>query len=302
MRIAVTGRHGQVVQSLLERARDAGVEIFTVGRPEVDLANRTGIQAALSAIKPDIVVSAAAYTAVDLAESEKEIARTVNCLGAGAVAHAAHKLGVPVVHLSTDYVFDGKLNRPYRESDITSPASIYGQTKLDGEHAVAQANDNHVILRTAWVYSPFGKNFARTMLKLASIRDEVSVVSDQRGTPTNALDIADTVIAVSRRLHAQPDDDELRGIFHMASAGEADWAEFAEAIFEASYAVGGPSASVRRIPTSAYPTPAKRPANSRLDTGKLATFYNIQLPHWRDTLPSTVTRLIAQEFQKKVSS
>lgn len=302
MRIAVTGRYGQVVQSLLERASDTDVKIVTIGRPEVDLVSPEGVEAALSAVNPDIVVSAAAYTAVDLAENEREIAHAVNCVGAGNVAGAARKLGVPVIHLSTDYVFDGQLARPYRESDVTAPASVYGRTKLDGEHAVAQANSNHVILRTAWVYSPFGKNFARTMLKLASTRDELSVVSDQQGTPTNAVDIADTVISVAKRLCTRPDADQLRGLFHMTSGGEANWAEFAEAIFEASNACGGPSASVRRIPTSAYPTPAKRPANSRLDSGKLAQFYDIRLPHWRDTLPSTIERLVAQEFQEKASS
>lgn len=302
MRIAVTGRKGQVVQSLLERASDADAEIITLGRPEFDLAFPESIETALSVVNPDILVSAAAYTAVDLAESEREIAHAVNCVGAGVVAAAAKTLGIPVVHLSTDYVFDGQLARPYRESDVTAPASAYGQTKLGGEHAVAAANSNHVILRTAWVYSPFGKNFARTMLRLASTRDELSVVSDQQGTPTNALDIADTVISVAKRLCAQPDADQLRGIFHMTSGGEANWAEFAETIFEASNACGGPSASVRRIPTSAYPTPAKRPANSRLDSGKLAQFYDIRLPHWRDTLPSTIERLVTQEFQEKASS
>lgn len=302
MRIAVTGCQGQVVQSLLERAGDAGVRVFTIGRPKIDLANPIGIEAALSAIDPDLVVNAAAYTAVDLAESEPQIARAVNSEGAGAVALAAHELGVPVIHLSTDYVFGGQLDRPYRETDPSAPTSIYGHTKLDGEHAVAAANINHVILRTAWVYSPFGKNFARTMVKLAATRNEISVVSDQRGTPTNALDIADTVISIAKRLHTQPDAAELRGIFHVTSAGEANWAEFAETIFETSRAIGGPSASVKRIPTSAYPTPAKRPSNSRLDTAKLAQIYNIRLPHWRDTLPCTIARLVAQEFQDKASS
>ncbi len=302
MRIAVTGHHGQVAQSLLELAHDAGIEAFTIGRPEVDLANPASIQAVLNVANPDLVVSAAAYTAVDLAESEVGIAQAVNCMGAGAVAHAARMLGVPVVHLSTDYVFDGELDRPYRESDATAPTSVYGQTKLDGERAVAEANENHVILRTAWVYSPFGKNFARTMLKLASTRDEISVVSDQQGTPTNALDIADTVISIAKRLRAQPDASELRGIFHMTSSGEANWAEFAEAIFDVSRTIGGPSATVKRIPTSAYPTAAKRPANSRLDSGKLARFYDIRLPHWRDTLPPTIARLVAQDFQQETPS
>jgi dTDP-4-dehydrorhamnose reductase len=296
MRIAVTGRNGQVVQSLLERAAGTDIEITTIARPDVDLARPASVEAALLALRPDAVVSAAAYTAVDLAESEPEQARAVNCAGAGAVAKAARELGIPLVHLSTDYVFDGNLDRPYSETDPTGPVGIYGQTKLDGERAVAAATDNYAILRTAWVYSPFGKNFARTMLTLASKRDEISVVGDQRGSPTNALDIADGVLSAARHLVAHPGASELRGIFHMTGGGEATWAEFAEAIFAASRAVNGPSARVIPIPSSAYPTPAKRPANSRLDNSKLAREHDIRLPLWRDSLSGTVARLVALDF------
>jgi len=297
MRIAVTGRNGQVVQSLLERASGSDIEITTIARPDVDLARPDSIEAALLALRPDAVVSAAAYTAVDLAETEIEQAHAVNGAGAGAIAKAAGVLGIPVVHLSTDYVFDGSLDRPYSEEDPTGPVGVYGQSKLAGERAIAAATDNHAILRTAWVYSPFGKNFARTMLMLASKRDEISVVSDQRGTPTNALDIADGVLAAARNLAAQPNAKHLRGVFHMTGGGEANWAEFAEAIFAASQAIGGPAARVIPIPSSAYPTPAKRPANSRLDNSKLARAHNIRLPDWRQSLPPTVARLVALDFQ-----
>jgi dTDP-4-dehydrorhamnose reductase len=297
MRIAVTGRKGQVVESLLERASVAGVEIATVARPEADLTQPLDVIAALTRLRPDAIISAAAYTAVDLAETEPDLAQAINGAGAGAVARAAAELGVPVVHLSTDYVFDGSLDRPYRETDPTGPVGMYGRSKLEGELAIAAATPNHAILRTAWVYSPFGKNFARTMLMLASKRDEISVVSDQRGTPTNALDIADGVIAVARNLVTRPDDANLRGVFHMTGGGDTQWAEFAEAIFAASQAIGGPSARVIPIPSSAYPTPAKRPANSRLDNERLAQLHHVRLPHWRDSLPATIERLIALDHQ-----
>jgi dTDP-4-dehydrorhamnose reductase len=298
MRIAVTGRNGQVARSLLERAEASKVEVCTVARPEVDLARPQSVEAALLELKPDAVVSAAAYTTVDLAETEPALAHDINAVGAGAVARAAARLGIPIVHLSTDYVFDGALQRPYREDDATGPLGVYGASMLEGERAVAAANPNHAILRTAWVYSPFGKNFARTMLTLAGQRDEISVVSDQMGSPTNALDIADGVIVVVRHLIDRPAAPELRGIFHMTGAGETTWAEFATAIFAASAAAGGPSARVVPIPTSAYPTPARRPANSRLDNTRLADVHGVRLPHWQQSLRGCIERLVGEGFSR----
>lgn len=297
MRVAVTGRNGQVVQSLLERASHSGIEVVTVARPDVDLTRPSDVEAALIGLRPDAVVSAAAYTAVDLAEKEVRLANEINSLGAGAVAKGAAALGVPIVHLSTDYVFDGRLGRPYREDDATGPLGVYGQSKLSGEHAVAAANGNHAILRTAWVYSPFGKNFARTMLALASTRDEISVVNDQYGTPTNALDIADGILTVLRNLINKPAASELRGVFHMTGDGDTNWAEFAEAIFASSSSAGGPVAFVKPIPTSAYPTAARRPANARLDNTRLATSHAVRLPHWRLSLPGCIDRLVTRDFR-----
>jgi dTDP-4-dehydrorhamnose reductase len=298
MRIAITGRNGQVALSLLERAAATVLDVATIARPDVDLTRPSEIEPALVALAPQVVVSAAAYTAVDLAESEPDLAYAVNVEGAAAVARAASRLGIPIVHLSTDYVFDGTLNRPYREDDATGPLGIYGQSKLDSERAIVLANDDHAILRTAWVYSPFGKNFVRTMLSLAGKSDEIKVVSDQSGTPTNALDIADGIIAVARNLVRKPSAAELRGKFHMTSAGETTWAGFAEAVFEVSAAAGGPSARVKPIPTSAYPTPAKRPANSRLYNSGLFKVHGVRLPEWRQSLPYTVERLLTQGFSK----
>lgn len=299
MRIAVTGRFGQIARSLVERGPNANMEVLTLARPEIDLTRPHHLTDALAALRPQAVVSAAAYTAVDLAESEPQLAYQVNASGAGALAQATALLRIPIVHLSTDYVFDGTLDRPYCEDDPTNPINVYGSSKLRGEQLVAAANPNHVILRTAWIYSPFGKNFARTMLSLAGTREEVSVVSDQRGTPTNALDIADGIFTVLRNLITRPVDAAIRGVFHMTGGGETNWAEFAMAIFAASVKSNGPFSQVRAIASSAYPTAARRPANSRLDNSRMARSHGVRLPLWRDSVPETISRIVVDDFQKK---
>ena len=295
MRIAVTGREGQVVRALIERGASIGHDIVPLGRPEFDLANGCDAMfTALEAVRPDVIVSAAAYTAVDKAESQRDLAFAVNQAGAAAIAAAAHRLGVPLIHLSTDYVFDGAKGEPYVETDPTGPTGVYGASKLAGEQAVLAAHDDVAILRTAWVYSPFGANFVKTMLRLAQERAEVPVVGDQRGNPTSALDLADAIIAVASNLLAS-DDPAQRGIFHLTGSGDASWAEFAETIFEASAAAGGPSARVRPIGTADYPTLAKRPANSRLAGQKLALAHGIRLPDWHQSTTTIVTRLVRDD-------
>jgi dTDP-4-dehydrorhamnose reductase len=291
MRVAITGSKGQAATSLLERAGPK-LEVIEVGRPEFDLTDRTAVLAGLEAARPDIIVNAAAYTAVDKAEAEEALALRVNGEGAGHVAEAAQRLGVPLLHLSTDYVFDGALDRPYREDDPTGPTGAYGRSKLAGEKLVSARCQDSVILRTAWVYSPFGANFVRAMLRLNETRDEVGVVADQRGNPTSALDIADSLIAIAARVK----DDRspgLRGIFHMTGSGEGTWADFAEVVFREAEARGRRSTRVKRIPTSDYPTPARRPANSRLDNEKLARVYGFRLPDWRGSVEACCARLLA---------
>jgi dTDP-4-dehydrorhamnose reductase len=300
MRIAVTGRFGQIAQSLVERGPNSNIEVLTLARPAVDLTRPSDLTDVLAALRPKAVVSAAAYTAVDLAESEPAVAYQINANGAEVLARAAARLQIPIVHLSTDYVFDGTLDRPYCEEDPPCPINVYGLSKLRGEQLVAAANPNHAILRTAWVYSPFGKNFVRTMLSLAGTHDEISVVSDQRGSPSNALDIADGIFNVLYNLIARPDDVAIRGVFHMTSGGETNWAEFAMAIFAASAASNGPFSQVRLIASSDYPIAARRPANSRLDNSKLARSHGVRLPLWRDSIPETITRILAKDSQKKV--
>ena len=292
MRILVTGREGQVARSLAERAPTRGVELMMLGRPQLDLAGPPdAIIAAVDAARPDVIVSAAAYTQVDKAESEPDLAFAVNEGGARAVARAAAELRVPVIYLSTDYVFDGSKPEPYVEADAPGPTGVYGASKLAGEQAVLFEQPNSAVLRTAWVYSPFGGNFVKTMLRLAETRDEISVVADQRGNPTSALDIADAVLSIAANL-VDRDEPELRGRFHMTAAGEASWADFAQAVFDASARVGGPSADVKRISTAEYLTPAKRPANSRLNCSRLEQTHGFRLPDWRESLQVVVERLV----------
>ncbi|AXV14656.1 dTDP-4-dehydrorhamnose reductase [Neorhizobium sp. SOG26] len=290
-RMVVTGRQGQVVQSLLERGQNGLFEIITLGRPELDLSRPDAIDAVLRAAEPDVIVSAAAYTAVDQAETDEEAATVVNGVAAGKIAETAAALGVPMIHLSTDYVFDGSKLAPYVETDPVAPIGAYGRSKLAGERAVTAANPNHVILRTAWVYSPFGKNFLKTMLKLAESRDSLNVVNDQIGNPTSALDIADAVLQVAQNLLSSNAPD-LRGIFHMTGTGECNWADFAFEIFALSKAHGGPHAAVTGIPSAQYPTPAKRPANSRLDCTLLNARHGVRLPDWRDSTAQVIGRLL----------
>ena len=290
MRIAVTGSKGQVAASLAERAGPK-VEIVALGRPAFDLEDRASVLAGLKKARPDVIVNAAAYTAVDKAEAEEEVAVRINGEGAGHVAEAAQQLSVPLLHLSTDYVFDGALARPYREEDPTGPTGAYGRSKLIGEKLVAERCSDSIILRTAWVYSPFGANFVRTMLRLNETREEVAVVADQRGNPTSALDIAAALLAIARRLKGDP-SAALRGVFHMTGSGDATWADFAEAVFSEAAARGRRLTRVRRISTADYPTPARRPANSRLDNGKLRRVYALELPEWRASLAACCARLI----------
>lgn len=293
MRVAVTGLTGQVVSALIERA-PREVEIVALGRPQLDLTRRTAVLAGLRAARCDAIINAAAYTAVDRAEDEPDVALQVNGEGAGFVAEIASELRVPLLHLSTDYVFDGLLDRPYREDDPARPIGAYGRSKLLGEHKIQALHPNHAILRTTWVYSPFGTNFVRTMLRLGETRTEVGVVADQIGNPSSALDIADGLLAIAERLVSDPSPD-LRGTFHMTGAGEAAWADFAEVVFGEAEKRGRPPVKVSRLTTAEYPTRARRPANSRLDNSKLHSVYGLALPPWQDSVAHCVARLLAPQ-------
>ncbi|MBB4197938.1 dTDP-4-dehydrorhamnose reductase [Rhodoblastus sphagnicola] len=290
LRLVVTGREGQVTRALQALA-GRELEVVALGRDSFDLAAEGDATAVFATARPDVIVNAGAYTAVDKAESERDLAFAVNGRGAGRVAQAAAALNVPVIQISTDYVFDGSGENFWREDDSTGPIGAYGASKLAGEEAVRAATPNHAILRTCWVYAPWGANFVKTMLRLAQTRPELRVVADQTGAPTSALDIAEAVVTVARNL-ATRSDENLRGTFHLASQGVTNWADFAREIFAQSAARGGPSANVVSIPSSDYPTPAARPPNSRLSTEKLAVAHGVRLPDWRQSLARVMERLV----------
>ncbi len=296
MRILVTGTQGQVARALQHVAASAyqNVEILLLGRPRIDLADHQTLHQAIVALNPDIVVNAAAYTAVDQAESHEALAHVINAEGAIAVASAAAACSAPIVQLSTDYVFDGQSSRPYLEDDVIGPLNAYGRSKAVGEIGVARANPNYVILRTSWLYSPFSQNFARTMLRLAGTHDVIRVVADQNGAPTSAFEVARAIIDIANRV-TRDDDSKLRGLFHVTNAGVTTWADFAQAVFDESAARGSVSARVERITTQDYPTPARRPQYSVLNNSKLEHTFGILLPDWRESIGKVIEHCIANE-------
>jgi len=288
--ILVAGRSGQVAASLVEAAagRDDLV-LVAEGRPDLDITDAESVDTAIARHRPDLVINAAAYTAVDQAEDDRNAAFAGNEEGPRLLAEATARAGIPLFHLSTDYVFNGAASEPYKETDTVAPLGVYGASKLAGEQAVAKANPRHLILRTAWVYGAYGKNFLKTMLRVADARDELGVVADQHGAPTSSHDIAEALLDVASSV-AQGAEDW--GTYHLTAQGAAVWADFAEAIFEASEESGGPVAKVNRIGSEEYPTPAARPNYSVLDTTKLKDVFGVQLPHWREPVATIVARVL----------
>ena len=291
IRVLVAGGSGQVARALVDTAPAAEFDVVALGRPNLDLTDFASIDAAVRSAAPAIVINAAAYTAVDQAETDEAGAHALNAEGAGRLAAAAARAGAPILHLSTDYVFSGDKAAPYTEEDLPAPTGAYGRSKLAGEAAVAAANSRYAIFRTAWVYSPYGKNFAKTMLRFAETREELSVVHDQIGNPTSAHDIALGLWDVTRQVVGNT-AALTPGVYHMTASGEASWAEFAEEIFRFSAVCGGPTARVRRITTAEYPTPTRRPSNSRLDCAKLADQFGIILPQWQASTQTCVEQLV----------
>jgi dTDP-4-dehydrorhamnose reductase len=290
----IGGGNGQLARSLAETAAkpESGCRVSLLGRPDFDLAEPAALPRLLAALAPQAVINAAAYTAVDRAESEPDAAFRINRDGAAAIAAACAGLGLPLVHVSTDYVFDGSGRRPWREDDPCAPTGVYGRSKLEGEYAVQAALPAAVILRTAWVHSPFGANFVRTMLRLAGERDRLRVVADQQGCPTYAPDLAVALLALVRRRAGAPGDPALGGIFHLAGAGATSWHGLAREVMAVSQRLGGPHKPVDPIATADYPTPARRPANSVLDCSRIASAYDLGLPDWRDGAARCVARLL----------
>lgn len=303
MRIFVTGAEGQVARSLREAAAsDAGLVLGWGARPHMDLARPDTVARAINAFRPDLVINPAAYTAVDKAESEPDLAFAINRDGAGAVAAAAAQVGAPIIHLSTDYVFDGAKPSPYSETDLTSPQGVYGRSKLAGELAVAAANPRHIILRTAWVYAPFGANFVKTMLRLASERDRLAVVDDQIGCPTYAPDIAVAILSIATAIQTDGWRGGHAGVTHLSGPDAVTWCGFARTIVKGAALRGGRDISVDAIGTADFPTPAKRPANSRLATARLKTLFGLRLPSLYDSLDRCLDRLIGEKPTPERSS
>ena len=291
-RILLLGSGGQLGMVLARRlAPDA--ELQTLSRAELDLSSGDAVRAAVrgsfAGQGPQIVVNAAAYTAVDRAEQEQDLARAVNGIAPGIMAEELARTGGWLVHYSTDYVFDGSGARPWIETDPTGPLSVYGQTKLEGEQAIAATGCNAIVLRTSWVYAAVGKNFLHTMLRLGRDRDKLSIVDDQIGAPTTAEAIAAGTKAILQTIGA---GTASPGIYHLTCAGETSWAGFARAIF-AAFAERQKAPEVVPIPTEAYPTPAKRPRNSRLNCDKAAQTLGVRLPYWETALNEVAAKILA---------
>ena len=284
-RILLTGKNGQVGFELQRALMPLG-EVIAVGSAECDLADAAAVRALVQQMQPSLIVNPAAYTAVDKAESEPEKARAINAIAPGIFGEEAAKLGVPVVHFSTDYVYDGDKESFYAETDAVNPQSVYGRTKLEGERALQAATANHMIFRTSWVVGAHGGNFAKTMLRLASEREELKVVADQFGAPTSAALIADITAHAVRQLLLKNFVGFPFGVYHLAAGGETNWHAYAQFVIEEAIRMGKPLKvtpdRVLPIPASAYPTPAKRPHNSRLDTQLLRQTFGLQLPPWQE--------------------
>jgi dTDP-4-dehydrorhamnose reductase len=288
MKLLVLGAGGQVGRELCRREWPAGYRLAAFDRGDVDITLEESIAAAMHRERPDIVINAAAYTAVDRAENEPDAAWTANCTGPAQLAAACRGAAIPLIHISTDYVFDGSKAGPYREEDPVNPLGVYGRSKEAGDRALREALAEHVILRTAWVYSAHGHNFVKTMLRLAGERPVLRVVADQTGSPTSATDIAAAIAAVVRRIAA---GERQWGTYHFTGAGAVTWHGFAEAIFELAEPWRGPPPRVEAITTADYPTAAQRPANSVLDCSRIGKAFGITPRPWREALADVIREL-----------
>lgn len=294
MKILLFGKGGQVGWELQRSLAPLG-ELVAPDRASRDLcgdlADARGLAQAVADVRPDVIVNAAAYTAVDRAEAEPELARAINSVAPGVLARAAGQVGALMIHYSTDYVFDGGGTRPWREDDPAAPLNVYGRTKLEGERQVAAHAPRHLILRTSWVYGARGGNFAKTMLRLAAERPRLEVVDDQVGAPTGADLVADVTAHALRAVIARP---ELAGLYHLAAGGETSWHGYARFVLEQARGAGVPlkasPASVEAVPSARYPSAARRPQNSRLDTRRLQAAFGVVMPPWE----GGVARMLAE--------
>jgi dTDP-4-dehydrorhamnose reductase len=299
MKILLLGKNGQVGWELQRALAPLGeltaCDFDTPGVLKADFSKPERLPALIQSVRPDVIVNSAAHTAVDKAESEPEFARTLNATAPGFVAREAAACGALLVHFSTDYVFDGSGDQPRAEDAPTGPLSTYGRTKLEGEELIRASGCSHLILRTSWVYAARGGNFAKTMLRLAAERDELKVIADQFGAPTGAELLADVTAHALRIVRAQP---ALGGTYHCVAGGETTWHDYARFVIEWARSQGQTlkvaPAAVHAVPTSAFPTPAARPLNSRLSTAKLQHAFDLQLPHWRSGVERMLTEFLGR--------
>ncbi len=281
LHILIIGQHGQISQALQQRLHDLGT-LQVLGRNQLDLAQPDSLRAPVQQLRPDLIINAAAYTAVDLAESEPDLALAINARSPGVLAEEAARLGIPLIHYSTDYVFDGSKTTPYTEDDLPNPLNVYGRSKLAGEEAIKAVAGQHLILRTSWVYSRQGRNFLLTLQRLLQEKPQLRIVADQVGAPTWAGTIAHSTRALIERW--QTDQAGPWGTYHLTAQGETSWFGFAQAIAEHLKAQGLPCADLLPIPSSDYPSPARRPLNSRLDCSHLQHHWQVSQPHWQQAL------------------
>ena len=296
MKILLLGKNGQVGWELQRSLAPLG-EVTALDRYSTDfcgdLGNLAGLRETVQRLRPQVIVNAAAHTAVDKAESEPELARLINATAPGVLAQEAHQLGAWLVHYSTDYVFDGSGSQPWVEIDTPAPLSVYGHTKLEGEQLIAQHCPKHLIFRTSWVYAARGGNFAKTMLRLAQERERLTVIDDQWGAPTGADLLADVTAHAIRQLQRRPEDG---GLYHCVAAGETTWHAYAKYVLEhaaqVQAAIEIKAKEIAPVPTSAFPTPAARPHNSRLDTARLRDTFGLTLPSWQQGVARMLTEIL----------
>lgn len=295
MKILLTGKNGQVGFELRRALAPLG-EVVAIGQADCNLADADALRDLVRRVAPDVIVNPAAYTAVDKAESDQETAHAVNARAPGVLGEEAARLGALVVHYSTDYVFDGVKDEPYAENDRPDPQSVYGSSKLAGEQALAAAHARHLILRTSWVVGAHGGNFAKTMLRLAAEREQLKVVADQFGAPTSAALLADVTAQLIRQYEREKIDGFPYGTYHVTASGETSWCDYARFVIDAAQAAGRPlkatSKAVLPLATHEYPTPARRPANSRLDNSLFQRTFGLVLPPWQDGVGHVLEQIL----------
>ena len=281
MVVLVTGANGQLGQAIQSISGNyPEIDFVFCDSSSLDITNLDTVNQVFVKVKPNYCINAAAYTAVDKAESEQDKAISINVIGAKNLAATCKENNTILLHVSTDFVFDGNKSTPYSEEDIPNPTGVYGQTKLDGEKAIQETFDKYYIIRTSWVYSQFANNFMKTMIRLGSEKDSLSVVNDQIGTPTNAVDLAQALVKICLTTNHQPPTTNLYGIYNFSNEGQCSWYDFAKKIFE----VNNITIDLSPIPTTSYPTPAKRPAYSVLDKSKIRKAFDLQINNWEDSL------------------